>query len=464
MRIRGARQWTAWLAGVLVLAGVAACRPRTATPAAPPEAQNGTTAGTETGRFPHAAHAAVPCTGCHDADAVLAGRPARPGVRDHAPCDQSGCHREAFLAAPGPLCAVCHAPADAVAPSAPADAVAPNTLPRGALVGALVPYPPTRGRRALASTFSHARHLSHDEVERQVGFHVTCTDCHLAEGPDGSARADEMAIPGHGVCGRCHAPEAAPPEVPVMDQCTTCHQERARQPLRQRRFIAGDLRFAHGNHRFDRRGKPILCTECHTRSATAEAVGVHPTPETSACVQCHDDAERTPAAMRMRVCETCHLTRALTIGVLAPRSHLPARERPQDHTLAFRRDHAIEAGAAATRCARCHTFMSGSPRAVCDECHQVMRPMDHTLTWRELDHGPAAATRADRCSTCHTVPFCVVCHQRPPRSHFPRTEFLDSGHAVPASINLRACLTCHTEPARTCTGSTCHGMAPGGRP
>ena len=463
MHTRGARQWTACLAGVLVLACVAAtaCRPRTVTPAAAPES--------ETGRFPHTAHADVACTDCHDADAVRAGRPARPGVRDHAPCDQSGCHREAFLTVPGPLCAICHAPAEPAPAKTGTAEPGPASGLAGALVGALVPYPPTRGRRALASTFSHARHLSHGQIEARMGFHVSCTDCHLAQGPDEGARAGQMAIPGHGVCGRCHAPEAAPPEVPVMDQCTACHQERTRQPLRQRRFITSELRFTHGNHRVDRGGQPILCTECHTRSAGAEAVGsMHPTPETRACVQCHDDTERTPAAMRMRVCETCHTTRALTIGILAPRSHLPARERPQDHTLAFRRDHATEAGAAATRCARCHTFMSGSPRAVCDECHQVMRPRDHTLTWRELDHGPAAATRADRCSTCHTVPFCVACHQRPPRSHFPSDLFRDGGHAVPASINLRACITCHGEPARGCTGAgpgmRCHRVAPGGRP
>lgn len=427
------------LACSLACSYAAACRPRPAAP--PPEV-------VESGRFPHPAHADVPCTDCHDADAVLAGRAARPGVRDHAPCDRAQCHQAAFLASPGAFCRICHERVDATRAGA----------------SPLVPYPPARGQRALASAFSHARHMRFAELEAQVGFHVSCTDCHLLEQPGaeqpGAAGAREggITMPGHAACGRCHAPEAAPPGVPVMPMCQACHQDRPRQPRRRRRFIVGDLRFAHGNHRSDRRGEIILCDTCHTRSAEATTVGDHPLPRTATCVQCHDDQDRTPAALRMRVCETCHATRSLTIGVLAPRSHLPDRERPQDHTLAFRRDHGTEARADAVRCARCHTFMSGSSRAVCDECHQVMRPSDHMITWRELDHGPAAATSADRCSTCHGVPFCIACHSRPPRSHYPLGEFRAGGHAVPASLGMRTCLTCH-QPQVSCTGSGCHALS-----
>lgn len=416
--------------GVLVTPG---CRQRTAAPVP---------AVVEVGRFPHGAHGDLVCTACHDLDAVLTGRASRPGARDHAPCDDGQCHGEAFLGTPGPLCEVCH---QAVAPAQPGGSP-------------LRPYPPVLGRRALASMFSHARHLDFARMEAQVGFHVWCNDCHqgVQPGEPGDPRAGTMMLPGHGVCGRCHAPEAAPSEGPRMQECRACHRERAEQPSRQRRLIAGDLRFAHDNHALDRRGAAIRCVTCHTESPSASTAGDHPTPGTATCVACHDDDQRTPARLSMQVCSTCHEVPRRLIGALPPRSHLPGRERPEDHTLAFRRDHAAEAAAAPARCAVCHTFMSGSTRDTCDECHQVMRPVDHVLTWRELDHGGEAAARSERCSTCHATPFCVSCHSVPPRSHFPPDDW-KCNHGVPASFNLRACLTCHDASPQTSLCAGCHG-------
>ena len=57
----------------------------------------------------------------------------------------------------------------------------------------------------------------------------------------------------------------------------------------------------------------------------------------------------------------------------------------------FRRDHGDEVTRDASRCAKCHTAVSGASRDVCDECHRVMRPSDHVVSWREYDHGPDAA-------------------------------------------------------------------------
>jgi hypothetical protein len=427
-RARGAVVCTAVL--LLGVLGMSGCRRRVVLPAP---------VVVETGRFPHGAHDTLACTGCHDLDAVLTGRTARPGGRDHAPCDGEQCHREAFLAAPGPLCEICH---QAVAPAQSGESP-------------LVPYPPIQGRRALASAFSHARHLNFARMEKHVGFHVWCSDCHQparAEAP-GDPRAGTMTLPGHDVCGRCHAPEAAPPDVPHMQQCRACHGQRAQQPSRQRSLIAGDLRFAHDNHGIDRRGEVIACVTCHAQSRAATAIESHAGPTTAACVACHDDKARTPARLRMQVCSTCHEVPRVLFDALPPRSHLPARERPEDHTLAFRRDHTAEAEAAPDRCAVCHTFMSGGTRDACDECHQVMRPADHVLTWRELDHGSEAAVGSERCSTCHATPFCVSCHSVRPRSHFPQSEWWRR-HGAPASLNPSACLTCH-DVAQDC--ADCHG-------
>lgn len=374
----------------------------------------------EQSRFPHDRHDEIACTECHALDDVLRGRPAIPGSRDHEPCDRGQCHQAEFLAKPGAMCAMCH------------DEVNP-TRPDGTT---LAPYPPAYGRRALPAEFSHAMHLDRERIEKRVGFHVTCTDCH-ARDDAGRPRAA-----GHAVCARCHAPEAISPGTPPMDRCDQCHRP-GRQPMRrERQLIVDDLRFDHGNHALDRRGQAIACVECHQQSSQTEEVGRHPPPTTQTCVGCHDNIDRTPSGSRMLVCETCHITRSRQLRLLAPRSHLPPLERPEDHTLAFRRDHAADVLADSKRCARCHTFMSGQSRDTCDECHQVMRPGDHNVTWIEFDHGPAASARADRCATCHRGSFCVACHSQPPRSHFPLTMFADS-HAIPAQLRLRACLTCH---------------------
>jgi hypothetical protein len=155
----------------------------------------------------------------------------------------------------------------------------------------------------------------------------------------------------------------------------------------------------------------------------------------------------------MRACETCHREIVQTLATLAPRNHLPLTERPLDHTLAFRRDHTEAAETEGSRCAACHTQMSGNSRGICDECHQTMRPADHRITFREVDHGTEAAADRDRCARCHVVEFCSACHAQRPRSHgFPnrfRTE-----HGGIARVNVRSCLTCHDE--SFC--ATCHAV------
>ncbi len=167
--------------------------------------------------------------------------------------------------------------------------------------------------------------------------------------------------------------------------------------------------------------------------------------------------------MRMRICETCHRERAGTLTAIAPRSHLPATERPLDHTIAFRRDHAEAAARNAARCATCHTQMSGNTRQSCDDCHQTMLPSNHRITWRELDHGPEAAADRNKCATCHVVEFCTACHAQRPRSHGLVGTF-EREHGRLARLNVRACLTCHNANAppfgaKACTDGMCHGPA-----
>lgn len=402
---------------IAVVALVAACAPPRAIDAPLPPA--------DPTRLSHERHGQIACAACHRATG-------RPGADDHAPCASAGCHRDAFLASPGPLCQVCHT------------AITPRPL-----AAPLRPYPLDDAWQAQPSRFSHRLHLDASRMEARVGFHVACADCHLRDG--------RQARPDHATCARCHAAEAGLPRAPAMDGCTGCHQ-RGAHPRTRARLIRDDLHFDHDRHRADRAGTAIRCEACHVRTAQATGHVDHAAPRVESCVSCHDDSDRTPPSMAMRTCETCHGSRTARVTVLAPRSHLPATERPLDHTLAFRRDHAEVAERDARRCAACHTRMSGNARQSCDECHQTMQPADHRITWRELDHGPEAAADRARCARCHVVEFCTACHAQRPRSHGLAGTFLTE-HGRLARINVRSCTSCHGDPF--C--AQCHAASPAAR-
>lgn len=400
---------------IAVLALLAACTP--------PRGSDAPLPPVDPTRLSHDHHVQIPCSGCHRTDG------ARPGKDDHRPCDDGACHRKEFLGAPGLFCRVCHTDVQ----------TAPLRAP-------LKRYPVEDPWRAEPSRFSHRKHLDANRMENRVGFHVSCADCHTRDG--------KRVEPDHATCSRCHANEAALPGAPRMEDCTACHQA-ATHERKRARLIDPELKFDHDQHLADRKGRAIRCDECHTQSAASTTFADHAPPKIQACVRCHDDSDRTPTELRMRVCETCHRERTGGLTTIAPRNHLPATERPLDHTLAFRRDHAEVAERDASRCATCHTRMSGNPRQACDECHQTMLPSDHRITWREYDHGPEAAIDRDRCARCHVIEFCTACHRQRPRSHgFPGT--FETEHGRLARINIRACLTCHTED--TCT--RCHDATP----
>jgi hypothetical protein len=384
----------------------------------------------EPDRFPHPLHAAkgLGCADCHGATGD-----ARPGAADHAPCDRGECHAPAFAQQPGALCRVCHS---AVTPDGDAE---------------LRAYPLEGGMRAKPARFAHDLHLDAARIERAVGFHVACVDCHSPR-----EDADTPAAPGHVECSRCHAVEVALPRAPAMTACDGCHVEGdAATPRHPRRLITGDLHFDHRNHSADAKGRAIPCRSCHAGAVTARGRADHAPPSVRDCVTCHDDSDRVPTQMRMSSCETCHAEKTSGPTKLAPRDHLPLTERPFDHTIAFRTDHAEAARNAAARCATCHTQLSGSTVDTCDECHQVMRPSDHVVTFRELDHGSMAIADSGRCATCHVVDYCSDCHRQRPRSHLGGERFDLLEHGDLARLNLRSCMTCH-DPRTDCARSGCH--------
>jgi hypothetical protein len=427
---------SAWL----LLSLLVACGPRAGETRGPGGMDRGSIPA-DSDRFPHALHTGndptirgfagrgLGCADCHPTEAVVAGKVARPGSNQHAPCDV--CHKDEFYRPPGAFCRNCHTQVDPTREGA--------TL--------LAPYPERGLTRALASVFSHRVHLDDGDMEAKVGFHIDCKDCHVRE-----ATSRDPELPGHAACARCHAPKAPAAKTLVMSDCGRCHQTRDVDLARGRKLITDDLIFAHADHEVDAAGEEIRCQICHADvpvSRRAEDVSV---PAMQRCATCHEDAGKTPDRVRIANCGVCH--KQIVSGV-APRSHLIGGPGgvPEDHTIAFRTDHAEQAAARDARCGYCHTGLSGSPRDSCNDCHRSWAPRDHNLGWREDGHGPEAVVERDRCATCHTGEMCVSCHALPPRSHQPMGDFRLGGHAEAARFNTRSCFACHTF-EDTC--SSCH--------
>jgi hypothetical protein len=390
-------------------------------------------------RFPHQLHTGndptirafegrgLACADCHPAEAVRQGKVARPGSNNHFPCDV--CHKDEFYKPPGAFCRNCH------------ESVDPTT--RGAVV--MQPYPERGLKRVLAAAFSHKLHLDKDGMEAKVGHHLDCGDCHKRD-----PQSRDPVLPQHAQCAPCHSAEKAAQAKLDMVNCEGCHPTRNVPLDRGRVLYTDDLIFAHADHEVDNSGEEIGCRTCHDQipnSLSAEDVSV---PAMQRCAICHEDTSRTPDRVRIANCGVCHKT--ITAGV-APRNHLSGGSVPENHTIAFRKDHGEAAGAKDARCAFCHTGLSGSSRDTCFECHQTWAPRDHNLGWKDDAHGQEAIVDRDRCAQCHTAEYCTACHSLPPRSHQPLGDFRLGGHAEAARYDLRSCFACHTFEA-TC--SQCH--------
>jgi hypothetical protein len=392
----------------------------------------------DTDRFPHGLHTSdkprirgwqgrgLGCTDCHEAEAVRAGRVARPGTNKHAPCDD--CHADEFYKPPGKLCRVCH--------------VSVDPFTKGG--SPLQPYPERGATQTLAATFSHRLHLDYGKMESAAGAHVACTDCHDRDA------TREPILPGHKQCARCHETAAKVKAVLGMATCAGCHPMRDIDlDVRGRIFITADLRFHHANHEKERSGAAVPCQTCHTNVREAASRGEMMVPAMERCAQCHEDSARTPDRVSMRNCNVCHSTidpeqRPPPSHVLrGSKGNIASTRAPIDHTLHFRTHHAEQAADRDATCRFCHTEISGAKEDSCFQCHERMRPHDHTLMFRD-DHGRDAETDGTRCATCHAPETCAACHSLPPRSHNPLGIFKQGGHAEQARFALSACLTCHT--------------------
>jgi hypothetical protein len=376
------------------------------------------------------------CGDCHVVKDASNGVLSRPGSNEHAPCDR--CHKDKFFQPPGAFCKMCHSTVDPRA--------------AGGARAEMHEWPPRAAARRYAAVFSHRLHLDHEKMEKQVGFHTGCRECHVRK-----LGTEKAEVAGHSGCAPCHGKGKLKI---TMQDCRSCHVDEGYVVPQGRRFITGDLKFSHARHEIDLAGKPISCTSCHTAVADAPDVEHINLPAMIDCARCHEDSAKTPDTARISNCSVCHSQ--LSAGV-APRNHLGGSRAPDTHTIAFRTDHAEAARSAQARCRFCHGGMSSTTRDNCFECHTVMKPRDHSLRWATYDHGPEAAMNRSRCASCHEADYCARCHSQRPRSHTPFDSFVNGGHSTEARLNMRSCFACHTfdDTCRRCHNSPAF---PGGRP
>ncbi len=272
--------------------------------------------------------------------------------------------------------------------------------------------------------FTHLQHIDHKgRIDPKTGFRADCTFCH------GFDRAGVLAT------------------MPSQAQCDTCHAKPGLRPQKlgppAAATVYPGIVFSHASHFRQEQAWKIGCTTCHSTDGSL--------PRMIDCVTCHDQSRRMPAAAQMSNCRTCH-----SDGREGPLPTDHTRNvKPAFHTETFRTHHQAESSAPDAKCFACHQNVSAQaqPGSQCVSCHQVMRPESHTARWKDDLHGKYAALDRTTCAVCHQQDYCSRCHNELPRSHVPLPLFKNGAHAVPAMLDQRACMTCHTF-QNTC--ASCH--------
>ena len=393
--------------------------------------------------FVHAFHkdklgGTLECSLCHVAVKDGSVELKRPG---HDQC--MTCHSDDFdkKSLRQTVCAQCHT---ASPPTSAAD---------------LVPFPRYKGSRAILFEFSHARHVDPKaRIDGKTGFRADCTFCHKfnAEGTFGT-------FPGHQQCATCHSKPGMKPQLTAeltAESCKGCHTPEeienpgfteTRRFANERQIASGkyiNISFSHVAHFKVKDQFDLHCTTCHYAIPASTSIGNLSLPKNIDFFNCHESERAIKTEFRMSNCKTCHA--ASVTALPTPSSHT-VNVKPDFHTEAFRTRHESEAAAPNAKCFVCHQNVvpSVESRSVqtkiqCVECHEVMRPANHTSRWKDDLHGKYVALDRNTCATCHTAAYCSDCHNELPRSHQPLPLFKAGAHAFPARLDLRNCFTCHT--------------------
>jgi len=299
-----------------------------------------------------------------------------------------------------------------------------TALLAAALIGvALVSYAKIFGRtgtpvdRGLKS--GHNAHIEQG---------LDCATCHQWE------EAGHI-MPGHDLCSICHEIDE---QAPDRASCNFCHtrEDQSVDPLIKRMSI--ETIFEHETHM----GANLECMECH--KTPGEIPDLPRGPLKPWCMDCHQESEvplldtgEPHVAFAANDCTVCH--REITEKT-RPKFRGGARIA-HDVPDFWLKIHGHEARFDPQYCAMCHDTV-----ASCDDCHSREKPQNHTIAWRRKPHGIRAMIDPQNCAVCHEEDSCIKCHEKTaPQSH--RAGF--------GGIANRHCVSCHF-PAQQNSCTVCH--------
>lgn len=266
--------------------------------------------------------------------------------------------------------------------------------------------------------FDHQLHLSQVEL--------TCTDCHASIMK--SKDASDFNVPAKSVCLDCH--DAA--EIAGDWNAAGGKSSLLSMP-------ASQLNFSHARH-LGQEG--VTCATCHPDVGKKAIATRDDLPSMETCLSCHDGLKAP------NDCQTCHLKgRAGTIRTLLAAMQL----KPDDHGVAWLRQHSVSAERDMGLCASCHA------QEDCLTCHDGSVPPNfHDGNYLVL-HPQDAMANSSPCASCHRIDrFCRDCHFRAEvrpmgplagTGSFHPQGWLDPGtaahHSNVAKKNIGECMACH---------------------
>ncbi len=236
-------------------------------------------------RFSHKAHMGrgklAACATCHQ---LTGNGTPLAAARNHAPCSNSGCHRDDFKSLRPKVCGACHV--------------------------AREPWRPLHRDRGwpdeteFGARFSHKAHLSGSKPRMKA----TCGRCHQVRSGKRELRPphDHSSCTGQG----CHARTAKVRggAKPPLSECGKCHKlelVRKHQLVRHTARWSVRSKFSHAKHRLAKGStKPLACAQCHRSTARAVSLRDVKAPAKAACMPCHNGA----AAFKLtgHNCARCH--------------------------------------------------------------------------------------------------------------------------------------------------------------
>lgn len=291
--------------------------------------------------------------------------------------------------------------------------------------------------------------FSHEKMLHQS---LECADCHADTGKTAKA-----GMPSKETCLDCH--ENIDAQKPPEKGVASFFNEDGTFKAARVTAIPEEVKFSHKNHTIDHK---VACAECHEGIPESTAITKAVRVTMAECIDCHEKTAKTATSRdEADKCATCHTS-------------IRKDGKPASHAQNWIKFHGQKDKdgdqEGMNKCSLCHQQDS------CTNCHNTMKPTNHTNHWRERGHGVTSALDRETCNTCHKSDFCTSCHKTTaPRTHRGQWGAPTDKHCVNCHIPVSGenCSTCHQQgtPSHNTAAPTpasmigtncraCHGVAP----